>query len=76
MSLWIAELETSHFSFRAVGKSDADARREMKNTWNAHRRQYSHANVAPFSHFEDAVNTWEATPTTRLRDYDTIGSKS
>jgi hypothetical protein len=73
MSLWIAELDTSHFTFRAVGKSEADARREMKNTWNAHRRQYSHANVAPFSHFEDCVNVWEATSKTRLRDFDTIG---
>lgn len=75
-SFWIAELETSHFSFRAVGKSEADARREMKNTWNAHRREYRHANVAPFSDYEDAVNVWEATATTRLRDFDTIGRTS
>jgi hypothetical protein len=76
MSIWIAELDTAHFTFRAVGKSEADARRQMKNTWNEHRRQYSHANVAPFSDYEDAVNVWEATSKTRLRDFDTIGRTS
>ena len=76
MSLWIAELETRNFSFRAVGKSEADARREMKNTWNAHRRQYSHAHVTPFAEWEDSVNVWEATSKTRLRDFSQIGGNS
>ena len=75
-AIWIAELETRHFTFRAVGSSEEDARREMKNTWNQHRREYSHAHVTPFAEWEDSVNVWEATPTTRLRDFDNIGRTS
>ena len=67
MSLFIAELETRHFSFRAVGSSEDDARKTMKKAWRKHAKQYG-PNVAPFSDYEDGVNVWEASLGTMLRD--------
>lgn len=68
--MFIAELETRSFSFRAVGRTEAEALMMMKRAWKAHRSQTSGAE--PFSEFEDGVHIWEAVPRNATRDGWTI----
>lgn len=76
MNIWIAELETRHFSFRVTGTSEKNARHQMAMAWRFHAKEYSHANIAPFSDYEDGVNVWEAGGGVMLRDNSPIGGTS
>lgn len=54
--MFIARLDTSHYTFHAAGDSEAQALQAMRATWDKHRAQRPDA--APFSEFaEDVVVT-------------------
>lgn len=55
--VFVATLETRHFSFMAVGRTEAEAREAMRQGWDMHREELE--GVDPFSVFEDGVNVTE-----------------
>lgn len=65
--MWIAELETRHYSWRAFGHSEAQARAAMERGWNIHRRRGGYR-AEPFATFADDVVVYEAVAGVALQD--------
>jgi hypothetical protein len=59
MNAWVAELETTHYSWRAFGTTEKGAVAALRKGWNVHRKL---SGAGPFSEFEDGVRTWEVKP--------------
>ena len=47
-TMWMAELETTNFSFRAFGVDQDLALKALRRGWAVHRRQYGAGRVVPF----------------------------
>jgi hypothetical protein len=41
--MYLADLQTSHFAFHALGATEAEARDAMRKTWAEHCREYQGA---------------------------------
>jgi hypothetical protein len=73
--LWIATLDTRHFTFTACGVTEAKAREAMEAGWKLHAAEYGDS-VAPFSDFEDGVNCLQVQVGKCYRDFDQLGEKT
>lgn len=71
--LWFAELDTSHFSFQAFGRSEDHVRAVMAEAWARHCKEYEVANN--WDEFEDGVRVIEFSIGEGYRDMDTIGGR-
>lgn len=71
MMMWLARLDTAHFEFIALGRTEREARLAMRAAWGIHRRQtgaeWSWADIA-----ED-VTYIAIEPGTALRDDAPLG---
>ena len=70
--MWIAELDTEHFRFRALGATEGKALAALKRGWKKHREQYD--GVAPFSMFAEDVTAYEIQPGECFRDFSLLTS--
>jgi hypothetical protein len=68
--MFIAILETRHWSFMAAGDTEKKARNGMRAGWTQHRAgcEMSGGWCAPFEDFEDGVNVVEISVGDFLRD--------
>lgn len=64
--MWVAELETAHFSFRAFGETEGKAIAALRAGWRAHQRDYPLADAIPT--YADEIHTYEIRPDVCLRD--------
>ena len=55
MTIWIAHLETSNFTFDAVGPTQSAALTALRKGWAAHRRQYKARAGADFFRWPELV---------------------
>lgn len=64
----LARLETSHFSFIALGVDREHAEATMRQAWDRHAKEYRHRGVLPFEEFAEDVNYSEIERGGALRD--------
>lgn len=61
-SLFIAELDSLGYPFRAVGRTEAEARKALRKEWTKQVRSLPFQPVYKWTELEDEVWVWEATP--------------
>ena len=78
--MWIAEMETEHFSWRAFGTTQTQAREALEAGWLAHLTQYGVgaeddvlSPEAALDYYEPAI--YRVRPGVCLRDGSQIGDK-
>lgn len=66
--MFIAELDTPHFNFRAAGTTDKEARDAMRRGWAKHKRQMGGRASWVWADLEDGVNVYEISAGGSVRD--------
>jgi len=72
--MWIAELDTRHYTFHAAGETRADAEKAMASTWRKHIRGCPDG--YRWKELADDVNYFEIAAGQGLRDYEPIGGRA
>jgi hypothetical protein len=56
--MFLATMDTENFRWTALGASRAEALEALRHGWDAHRRDYGHRDVLPWSEALDHYAPW------------------